>query len=268
MQKGFVLIAVAVSLAVIVGPALAQFESFSINTSKEAYEGGESVVISGRVAPVIQNTPVVIQIFCKNNLIYIEQINIAQDGRFTDSVKTGGPVWKDDGLCSVKGSYGEDNSVETTFDFTAKKTLGETSGISEVNAGSSGTFDVEYTIAGAIVNEMVVDYDDFSLRVVIDSPDDGSIALRLPRDSIDAMMGGADIDYIVLIDGRNVPYEQVSQSDLERTLMIDFESGDSEIQIIGTFIIPEFGTLTMLVLALTIVAATVLSSRFWTARQI
>ncbi|MDX1533885.1 MAG: PEFG-CTERM sorting domain-containing protein, partial [Nitrosopumilaceae archaeon] len=63
----------------------------------------------------------------------------------------------------------------------------------------------------------------------------------------------------ILIDGIEVPYEEISTNSQKRTIKIQFEEGDSDIEIIGTFIVPEFGTIAILVLAITIVSVIALS---------
>ena len=44
-----------------------------------------------------------------------------------------------------------------------------------------------------------------------------------------------------------------------RTVGINFEKGDSEIQIIGTYVIPEFGTIVMIILTIGILASILLT---------
>ena len=52
--------------------------------------------------------------------------------------------------------------------------------------------------------------------------------------------------------------EETSHSEI-RTLTINFEEGDSEIQIIGTYVIPEFGTIVMIILTVGIMASVLLT---------
>ena len=44
-----------------------------------------------------------------------------------------------------------------------------------------------------------------------------------------------------------------------RIIGINFEKGDSEIQIIGTYVIPEFGTIVMIILTIGILASILLT---------
>ena len=70
--------------------------------------------------------------------------------------------------------------------------------------------------------------------------------------------------FIILIEKQNgeiieTTYnEETSHSEI-RTLTIDFESGDSKIQVIGTYVIPEFGTIVMIILTVGIMASILLT---------
>jgi predicted secreted protein with PEFG-CTERM motif len=119
----------------------------------------------------------------------------------------------------------------------------------EVDAGSHGTFDVEYTIKGGTVKNMIVDSDIFAVIVQIDTTDEGSITLDLPREFIGAeKQDGKDDTFIILIDGIEIAYQESVVLADSRVITIEFEQGDSEIEIIGTYVVPEFGTISMMIL--------------------
>ena len=261
MQKKIVLMLMIVGLGFSMLPVFAQTqEVISVGTSENTYEEGETVVISGEVTAIIGETPVTLQIFFENNLIEIAQLSVAQDGSYTHTINAEGPLWGNGGEYVIRVSYGVGNIAESTFEFVTEKALSETTNNFEVDAGTSGTFDVEYTIRGGTVENMIVDSDIFALIIIIDSEDDGNITVDLPRDSIDAKKAsGSDDTYIILIDGIEVPYEEISQNSVERKIKIDFEEGDSDIEIIGTFVVPEFGTIAIFVFAVMIVSVVVLS---------
>ena len=57
------------------------------------------------------------------------------------------------------------------------------------------------------------------------------------------------LTFIILIDGIEVDYEETSKVGADsRIISINFEQGDSDIEIIGTYVIPEFGAIVMIVL--------------------
>ena len=63
--------------------------------------------------------------------------------------------------------------------------------------------------------------------------------------------------FIILIDGVQVPYTEEPQNSHARKIFINFEKDDATIEIIGTRVIPEFGSMTVMILAITIVATTI-----------
>jgi len=217
-------------------------------TDDNNYDEGDTVVISGIVNTVIGKTPIIIQIIHEATYVHLAQIEVAQDGSFTETVIAEGPLWKKAGQYIVRASY-QEQIAEIEFSFTPKSMSIETTTNFEVDAGSYGTFDVEYTIKGGTVENIVVDSDIFGIKVQIESTDDGTITLDLPREFIGAeKQDGKDEIFIILINGMGATYqESVVHSD-SRVITINFEEGDSEIEIIGTYVIPEFGTIAMMIL--------------------
>ncbi len=262
-MKSFpILFFVICGLFISVTPAFAQSVEVTVDTSKDSYEEGEVITVSGNVTPVIAGQVITLQIFYQGTLIHISQFEVGQDGSYTETILAEGKFWTSDGDYIIKATYGEGNSIEKTIKFFSEKGVPETTNIFEVDAGSSGTFDVEYTIRGGVVKDMLVDSDIFALIVIIQSDDDGTLTVELPRDSIDAKKSsGADDTYIILIDGVEVPYQEVSTSSKSRTITIEFEGGDSDIEIIGTFVIPEFGTIAVMILVVAIMSAIILSRK-------
>ena len=244
-------------------PSFAQTEPLlTVDTAESSYEEGDSIIISGRATTVIVDIPITIQVFYENNLVEIAQLEVAQDGSFTHTIIAEGPLWSNEGEYIVRTNYGEGNVAEATFDFLTKSAIIETKDTFEVDAGSFGTYDVEFTINGGVVSDMLVDAEIFALVVIIESDDDGSITLKLPREYIDALKpDGTDEKFIILIDGIEIPYEEIQTSNEERTIKIEFDQGDSDIEIIGTFAIPEFGTIAVLILVVALASIIVISKK-------
>ena len=232
------------------------------STDKSSYKNGDTVVISGAVKAVVEGTPLTIQILDPNqNIVQIAQIDVAQDGKYTTTAKASGALWKKGGTYTVKVQYGPPNVVaETNFEFVSVTSI-PTWEIFEVNAGNEGTFDLEYNINGGTVKNMVIDFDGLALVISIDSSSDGTITLKIPRELMDAKTtSGEDDTFIILIDGSEVEASQIATIDF-RTITINFLKGDSEIEIIGTQIVPEFGAIAALVLAVAIISIIAVSAK-------
>jgi len=247
-------------LIISTGTVFAQESLINVQTDDNNYDQGDIVVISGNVTTIIGETPITLQLFVEGNLVAIAQITVAQDGSYSHTIIAEGPLWKKIGDYVVRVSYGEGNIAETEFKFTPKSESIETTTIFEVNAGSNGTFDVEYTIKGGIIKDIIVDSEIFAIIVRIESTDEGTISLDLPREFIGAeKQDGKDDTFIILIDGIEVAYqESVVQSD-SRVITINFEEGDSDIEIIGTYVVPEFGSIAMMILIVGIVTIILVS---------
>jgi len=243
-------------------PSFAQEPLLSVNVSNNSFEEGETIVISGKVATIILDDQVTISIFNEGNLIEIAQLLVAQDGSFTHTILAEGKLWQSEGEYIVRAAYGGDK-VETNFEFFKERTIIDTSDFFEVDIPDSPeTFDVEYIIRGGTLEDMIVDFRALALIVRIESAGDGSLTLDLPRESIDAIkLDGSDDLFIILIDGMEVIYDESITNENTRTITIQFEEGDSDIEVIGTVIIPEFGTIASLILAFSIISVIILSTK-------
>jgi len=243
-------------------PSFAQ-EPILVEVSSSSYEEGDTIVISGKVATIILDDQVTISIFNQGNLIEIAQLLVAQDGSFTHTILAEGKLWQSEGEYLVRAAYGTGNVIETKFQFFLQQEMAELSEYFEVDVPDSpATFDVEYIIRGGTVKDMIVDSKSFALIVIIESVGDGSLTLDLPRESIDAKKSNDSDDlFIILIDGMEVIYDEAITNENTRTITIQFEEGDTDVEIIGTFIVPEFGTMASLILVVSIISVIILSTK-------
>jgi len=248
-------------LIISTGTVFAQELVISVQTDDSIYNEGDIIVVSGSVSTIIGKTAITLQLFIEGSLVDIAQIIVAQDGSYSHTIIAEGPLWKKSGDYLIKVTYGEGNIAETEFGFTPKSELVETTTNFVVNAGNSGTFDVEYTIKGGTIKNMIVDPNIFAIIVQIEATDKGTISLDLPREFIGAeKQNGKDDTFIILIDGIEVAYQESVVNSDSRVITINFEGGDSDIEIIGTYVIPEFGTIAMIILIVGIMTI-ILASR-------
>jgi len=248
-----------------IGTVFASESLISVQTDDENYDEGDTIVISGQVFTIVGDTQITLQLFNEGNMIEIAQIKLSADGNYSHPIIAEGNLWKNEGNYSVKVTYGEGNIAETTFLFTPKSAVLDTTDIFEVDITDSGTFDILYNIRGGVVSDISIDETIFGLVIKIDASDEGKLVLDLPRQYIDAeKQNGKDEVFIILIEKVNggivetTYQESISNSDV-RTITINFEEGDSQIQIIGTYVIPEFGTIVMIILTLGIMASILLT---------
>jgi len=261
--KGFALLAI-LAAAVVAIPAFAQQESpfdtvpITVMTDQESYADGETIVISGESKDFISGVQV--SIVVRNpigNVVTVQQLDLETDKTYSTSITAGGGLWKAAGTYTVEVQYGSDNrSNETTFEFSGSS--GTPSGKKIRVEGTD--FDVSYSITGGKVLGIIADIEAKSLIVSIETTSDGTLIITLPRELIKAEINDEDDSFFVLIDGEEVEFEEES-TDIDRTLTINFQDGAEEIEIIGTWIIPEFGAIAALVLAVAIISIIAVSAK-------
>ncbi|MGI0047164.1 MAG: PEFG-CTERM sorting domain-containing protein [Nitrosotalea sp.] len=121
-------------------------------------------------------------------------------------------------------------------------------------------YTVNYTITGAAINSMLINTHETSLVISLNSTSDGNLVIDLPRTLIDAKDGASDDQFIVLVDDTYTTFHE-SKTSTDRTLSIAFTSGTERIEIIGTQALPEFGSLSLAILAISILSIIVISTR-------
>jgi len=240
-----------------------QNQTLTITTEKESYAAGEPIMILGLVDIKLQGTQAIIQIMSPiGNMIRAEQIDIDSDGSFSTTVATSiEGLWKESGTYTVKVSYGE-NSVQTQFEYGGMMSAGvQTTPEFAMEDDPSQTIMIEdntvnYELDCAEILGMTPDPENKSLIIEIKTDCDGELKITLPKEVIDTDEEG----FFVLVDGDDVNHDAVIVGEFW-TLTIPFSYGSEEIEIIGTYVIPEFGTIAMLVLVTSIGTIVIISAR-------
>lgn len=103
-------------------------------------------------------------------------------------------------------------------------------------------FDVITSVSNGSVLGIEVDSDFASLLVAVETSEteDGELTITLPRVLIDARTNGDDDEFIVVVDGDEVAYNEDRTTEMERVLTIPVFAASEEVEIIGTQAIPEF----------------------------
>ena len=241
-------------------------DTVSVSTSGETYYKEDHVVVFGTVDTVFENVPITIQIYHEANLIEVAQPDVAKDGTFAKSFNTAGPAWKDDGIYTARAFYTPTQIAEVTFEFY-NQVIDKSSASFPVDIPNSGTFDIGYTIRGGEVQDISMNQERYSISVETTMNSNGNIILKFPRESFDAQSNGNDDNFIVLISKESnnkenfvqVEYEEIGTGPDYRTIRIPLEDGDKSIEVIGTFVIPEFGSIVILILIAAISSVIIIS---------
>ncbi len=226
----------------------------SIWTDKSTYDHNDTIIVTGRVANVVSGVPVTITVMSSLfSIVTIDQISVDDNGNFRTTFSTVGNLWKYDGTYYIKANYGsaERNNkvlVELVGGITSQPTQ-PTVKCGESEFSVKGNC-VAYSISGGMVTGATVNTMDNSLIVMISANEDGTLTLNPSKNVLD----GA---FMVLVDGEE--WDDVEINGNEITVM--FLAGAEKIEIIGTFVVPEFGAIAAWILAVAIISIIVVSAK-------
>ncbi len=270
MKSQLMVFALSAILVASIGmaPAFGQIQnSIVVTTDKTSYSEGETIVVAGEVRDLYSGTPVSVIVKAPNgNLVSIAQVTVGADKKFSTEITAGGSLMQAEGTYTITVQYGNANRASTTsFEFGGSTVQPVEDyvnpNVTDTTVSVQGSKDlIGYEITGAKLLGIIPDVDANSLIVSIDAMDDGSITLTIPRSVLDATINGADDDFFVLVDGEEVDFDETI-TPTDRTLTIAFPAGAEEIEIIGTVVVPEFGTIAAMILAVAIISIIAVSAK-------
>ena len=255
--------------------AFAAENGLVVSTDKESYAAGETITVSGSVLSTDAG-PITIVIFSPNgNVASIAQVDPDSDKNFSEDIATSiGGLWKETGTYIMKVThYWGTTELQFEYGGLMQAELSPSTDIGDVEDTNDfelssvdtledySTFTIEdnnlfYKITGGKILKVIPDTDSVSLIIQIETFSDGDLLITLPKTVIDTSEG----DFFVLVDGEETVFYDEQTSD-SWTLRIPFYNGSEEIEIIGTFVIPEFGTIVIMIFVVGIISMIAISSK-------
>lgn len=237
----------------------------SVWTDSKIYDHESEITVSGYVANLRGDAPVTVTVISpRGNIATVQQVEVSEDNTFETMFSTAGALFKENGMYTIRVQYGpQEINDKVMIELVGEAATEESAcGDGELAVrGGGDVFCVPFEASGAIVTGATVNSATKSLTLKIETEGDGSISLALPRDVLDATEDGSDVDFIVLVDDEEADFEEVDSDDSTRMVDITFSDGASQIEIIGTYAVPEFGTMAAIILAVAIVSIIAVSAR-------
>ncbi len=110
------------------------------------------------------------------------------------------------------------------------------------------------SVTSGVIHHIGANADDDTLIVhLFGADDDGELKITLNKDIITPFDDGS---YFVLVENEEVDFEQMG-----KTLHIEYDAGAETIEIVGSHVVPEFGTIAMIVLAVAIVSIIAITAK-------
>ena len=267
-EVSVIIVSSLILLPFFAGEAFAQEnQSLTITTEKESYSAGEPIQIVGLVESKVTDFKVTLRVFNPmNNLITIDELDVNDDGTFHGEIPTSiGGLWEKDGTYTIIANYYASEVATTQFEYGVMISAGVQDVVPEFSVTEDEDYlqstmledyELGYELTGAKIIRITPDTEMKSLIFEIETYSDGELRITLPKDVIDTDEEG----FFILVDGIETNHEAVSN--LENwSFVIPFSYGSEEIEIIGTFVIPEFGTIAVLVLVTSIAVIVMISAK-------
>lgn len=265
-EVSILVIASLILLPFLGGESFAQSNQvLTVTTEKESYAAGEPIEVFGLVDIRLEGVEALIRVVSPvGNMVDVDQIAVDADGSFSKTISTSiGGLWKETGTYTIMVNYGE-NSTQVEFEYGGMMSAGVQTTpefAMEENEKMSQTIMIEdhsldYELTCAEIQSMTPDTEMKSMIIAIKTDCDGELTITLPKDVIDTDENG----FFVLVDGDETNHKASSVGEFW-TLTIPFSYGSEEIEIIGTFVIPEFGTIAALVLVVAISSILIISAK-------
>ena len=229
-------------------------------TDKAVYDQQSTIVVSGHVRNPNPDIDVTMKVVGPTgNVVKVEQLTFDSNGDFETTLNTASPLWTQSGVYTITAQYGGASKT----DRVQIEVLGAAGmcGSAELEAkvGNKG-YCIPYTVKGAAVIGGTLNTGTKSLIVTIMAESQGEITLDIPRSVLDSKSGVRDDSFFVLVDEEETDYDEKTTS-TTRSVTIQFPAESTEIEIIGTQIVPEFGTIAALVLAIAIISIIAVSAK-------
>ena len=234
-------------------PVPIQIESNGVN-----FDHNSTIEINGQVGNMRQGTPVTVIVSGATGVVTIEQVTPSSDGSFSLDINTASPLMKYDGEYKIKATYGDagiNDVIVVTLEGGLVKQAPSHSGHEEGHHEAADlTKQLNFNISGGMVESITATGDDSLLVSIHMAENDGELTITLSEDIITPFNDGS---FFVLVNGE----ESDDAHQMGNKLMIPFDATTTDIEIVGTHVVPEFGTIAMIVLAVAIVSIIAVSAK-------
>ena len=228
------------------------------STDSDTYDHNSVIEIDGKVSNADRGTDVTVVVTGPMGIVQIDQVKISSDGGFSTTINTASAMMKYDGEYKIEATYDKYNNHFEYVNLVGGIGVGSLVG-HEVEHHEAEVVDlasaVDYSISGGDVHGVTANVNGNSLVVSIhDAEDGGELTITLPSDVITPFNDGT---FFVLVNDE----ESDDASQDGNTITVPFDADATTVEIIGTHVVPEFGTIAAIILAVAITSIIVLSAK-------
>ena len=219
-------------------------EQITVMADNDKYDHMSTINVSGHVDSILSGVPVTLIMASPNgNIVTVDQISVDKDGNYSTSISTAGSMLQKDGIYVIKVTYGSSSvSNDLTVELVGSNDteIHPMTDTTDMSSELDLMNQLDYKINGGKVIDIVANPHENALVIEIDSVDDGELIMTLSEDVITSLEDGT---FFVLIDNE----ESMDELQDGNVLTVPFEFGASEITIIGSHVVPEFGIIAAMI---------------------
>ena len=245
-------------------PIILWAEDFTYN-----YDKGSKIIINGHSNLNDPNTPIVFTVSNPiGNIVTVDQIMVKPGSDFKVEFNSSGPLWKASGMYIIKAQAGAQSTIFKTnvnlIAMDSQSSLECNSNEITVLGTNGGQYCIPYESSLALSQvTSTLNTETKTLTLNINGNYAQTLSIDIDRKLLNAKSSdGEDVEFIVMINGEPADFTE-SESSIagQRTLTLSFGAGGKTIEIIGTSVIPEFGSIAVLILVVAIISIVVLSNK-------
>jgi len=236
----------------------------SIETDSDVYDHSSKITVTGQIANIDPNyLAVALKVLSPNgNIAGVAQPEVNSDGSFVGTFNTSGYAWTNNGTYQITATY---LGIDTTISVEIKDVIGigvtaETATVSIAETETTSAYEfpegqIAYDITCSDTSPSFRgNSDDSTLDVYIDATGDGELTIVLDEEIIKPFDDGS---FFILVNNEEIQ-DFVQEGN---KLTIPCKVGDEKISIVGSWAIPEFGTIAVMILVVAIVSIIIVSAK-------
>jgi len=245
-------------------PLILWAEDFTYN-----YDQGSKIIINGHSNLNDPNSPIVFTVTNPiGNLVTVKQIMVKPGSDFKVEFIASGPYWKASGMYIIKAQAGPQSTIFKTnvnlIAMDSQSSLECNSNEITVSGTNGGKYCIPYESTFALSQiTSSLNTETKTLTLNINGNNAQTLSLDIDRKLLNAKSSdGEDAEFIVMVNGEPADFTESEGSIAgQRTLTLSFGAGGTTIEIIGTSVIPEFGSIAVFILVIAIISIVILSNK-------
>jgi len=238
--------------------------TISIETDSDVYDHSSKITVTVQIANIDPNyLAVALKVLSPNgNIAGVAQPEVNSDGSFVGTFNTSGYAWTNNGTYQITATY---LGIDTTISVEIKDVIGigvtaETATVSIAETETTSAYEfpegqIAYDITCSNTSPSFIgNGDDSTLDIYIDATDDGELTIALDESIIKPFDDGT---FFVLVNNEETQ-DFVQEGN---KLTIPCNVGDEKISIVGSWAVPEFGTIAVMILVVAIISIIIVSAK-------